>query len=98
MTNTVRLTERHRRAVVGLALAAPCHDWFAPFKSIASNGNLEPYLVRKSVRHIARKGLAEYASGLMNDDGEVMGAGYRLTADGWLIANEQPEVKDSPYV
>jgi hypothetical protein len=97
MAETIRLTENHRRAIVGLDLAAPCHDWFVPFKSIASNGNLAPWLVRKSVRHIARKGLAEYASGLMNDDGELRGAGYRLTNAGWLIANEQPEVKGASH-
>jgi hypothetical protein len=98
MTAKVRLTESHRKAIIGLALAAPCRDWFAPFKSIASNGNLAPHLVRRSVRHIARKGLAEYAKGLTNDDGELRGAGYRLTDAGWLIANEQQEVKDAPYV
>lgn len=59
---------------------------FLSFKRIASRSGIGRELVRPVVRACARKGLLEYARGLFNDDGDVAGAGYGLTAKGhdWL--------------
>lgn len=93
----IKLTENCRQGLIGLALAAPCDDWYASFKSIGENCGLETHLIRRTIRLLARKGLAEYASGLANDDGEFKGAGYRLTGAGWAIVREYNEWKDRPY-
>ena len=39
-------------------------------------------LVRTLVRGLSARGLAFYARGLFNDDGEVAGSGYGLTEEG----------------
>jgi DNA-binding IclR family transcriptional regulator len=56
------------------------------FKAIARRSGLDPAHVRRSVRALARKGLAEYAKGLWTDDGELAGSGYRCTAAGLKAA------------
>jgi DNA-binding MarR family transcriptional regulator len=55
---------------------------FLSFKGIANRSGLEPRLVRRTVRSLARKGFAKYASGLYNDNGEMAGAGYCCTKEG----------------
>lgn len=56
------------------------------FKAVAARSEIERHLVRRVVRACARKGLLVYERGLFNDEGEVAGAGYGLTAKGhnWL--------------
>lgn len=52
------------------------------FSTIAKRSGLDPKHVRRSVRALARKGLAEYVKGLWTEDGEPAGSGYRCTAAG----------------
>ncbi|BBB99426.1 hypothetical protein [Bradyrhizobium elkanii] len=56
------------------------------FSAIARRGDLDPKHVRRSVRALARKGLAEYVRGLWTMDGEPAGSGYRCTAAGFAKA------------
>lgn len=55
------------------------------FRYIASETGLEVKQVRRSVRSLARKGLAEYVKGLFNNDGEVAGSGYCCTREGRAV-------------
>lgn len=43
---------------------------------------LDPSLIRRTVRALARKGFTAYAKGLTNDEGEMRGAGYGITPNG----------------
>ncbi len=61
-------------------------------KYIAKELGLEYRQVKRAVRSLARKGLAEYVRGLFDDDGMVAGSGYRATEKGWnLIDKKQNE-------
>ncbi|MDF1627011.1 MAG: hypothetical protein P1U84_12070 [Parvibaculaceae bacterium] len=68
------------------AFAGLNEEHYMNFKAIAARSRLKRHLVRRVVRACARKGLLVYGCGLTNDDGEVAGAGYGLTAKGydWL--------------
>lgn len=60
-------------------------------KYIAQDCGLEYSQVRRAVRSLARKGLAEYHRGLFNDDGMVAGSGYCASKKGAeMIPEEQP--------
>lgn len=48
--------------------------------------------IRRICRHLARKGWTEYGRGLWNDNGEVAGSGYRITATGKVMLElEKPK-------
>jgi len=79
----VKLSERERKALEALTDAGGSDDYgYLSFKGIASRSGLEPRVVRRTVRALARKGLAEYGKGLWTDDGELAGAGYCATKAG----------------
>lgn len=91
---TVALPKVSEREMMALnALAGIDEDHYLNFKSIASRSRLDPKYVRRSVRALARKGLAEYGKGLWSEDGEVAGAGYRATAVGRQVASN-PNYED----
>jgi DNA-binding MarR family transcriptional regulator len=52
------------------------------FKDVTDYSGLPRHLVRRTVRSMARKGLAKFYSGLSDDDGNFKGSGYALTRDG----------------
>lgn len=52
------------------------------FRSIALEVNMDWRKVRRVVRALARKGLAEYHRGLFDDDGRVAGSGYCISKAG----------------
>lgn len=56
------------------------------FRLVFERCNMDPRLVRRTVRQCARKGLLTYYRGLIDEDGLVAGAGYGLTPAGeeWL--------------
>lgn len=58
------------------------------FKGLARMSSLDPKLIRRTVRSLARKGLTGYEKGLMNENGEVCGAGYGITKLGRETADE----------
>jgi Mn-dependent DtxR family transcriptional regulator len=55
---------------------------YLSFKGIAKRSGLDPSLVRRTVRSLARKGFAEYGRGLWTDEGEMAGSGYCCTKAG----------------
>jgi hypothetical protein len=57
-------------------------DCYFGFKTISKASGLDHKEARRIVRHLARHNLAEYAKGLMTEDGEVAGSGYRITKTG----------------
>lgn len=80
------LSERETKVLRALAEIYNDYDGggFMGFKSIASITGIER--PRRYARSLKRKGLAEFCSGLMNDDGEFAGAGYGCTKRGYEIA------------
>jgi hypothetical protein len=64
--------------------------WALTFKGTAARSGLPLHQVRRTVRALARKGMAQYMRGLMTEDGEVAGAGYVCTADGAAWVESQP--------
>jgi hypothetical protein len=79
----VRLSERETKA-----LAALCEvegDFaFMSFASIARRSGLHSGDVRRTVRALARKGMAQFGKGLWCDDGRPAGSGYCATESGRL--------------
>lgn len=70
-------------------LAEYYHDEanYFPFASIAADTRLNLTQVKRAVRSLARKGLAQYARGLWNDEGPA-GSGYGCTEQGQKTAKE----------
>jgi hypothetical protein len=85
--DATKLTANQQEALRGL-LGTDEGEMFRTFKGIAANCDLDPQLIRRTVRSLARKGLATYAKGLWTDDGEPAGAGYALTNTGQKLADE----------
>ncbi len=72
-------------------LTRPDGEMCVPFKPIMSATELDRKTVRRTVRALARKGLAEYFRGLWSEDGQPAGAGYCITRAG----REALSVKDT---
>ena len=87
-----------RQALRGLAEFREGYGrgYYLPFRTIAERSGLPREKVRRAVRGLARKGLAEYARALCHDDGQFAGAGYCCTKLGWEVysALENPEAKE----
>ena len=61
-------------------------DWtYVPFSYITKRTRQPRKAVRRHCRALKRKGLAQYARGLFNEDGEVCGAGYSITHEGRAV-------------
>jgi DNA-binding IclR family transcriptional regulator len=80
------ISEREMQALN--ALAGIEREHYLNFKAVARRSGLRFEYVRRSVRALARKGLAEYGKGLWTEDGELAGAGYRATAAGRAAATK----------
>lgn len=87
------ISEREMKALNALAGVFGADGDYLNFEGVARRSGLDPKHVRRTVRALARKGLAEYGKGLWNDDGEPAGAGYRCTVAGFEAA-EQPIQED----
>ena len=61
---------------------------FAPIQHDTGHSRAE---VRRACRLLARRGLAEYSSALWSDDGQLVGAGYAITAAGRAAMTELVE-------
>lgn len=85
------ISEREMKALNALAGIYGSEYGYLAFKSIARRSGLDPSHVRRSVRALARKGLAEYGKGLWTDDGELAGSGYRCTDAGFKAASHPIE-------
>jgi hypothetical protein len=70
------------------ALVEHDSDYVLTFDHIAADTGIKRSTVRLVVRALARVGVTEYVRGVMTDEGEVCGSGYRLTESGRWIAGE----------
>lgn len=79
----MRVSDRELKALTALySTWYRGEAWCLYFKTIAEQSGLEPHTVRRTVRSLARKGLAEYQRGLFTDDGMIAGSGYACTKAG----------------
>lgn len=62
--------------------------------TIARRAGMPKAHVRHSVRALARKGLAEFHRGLMDDEGKVAGSGYCATKKGALMISACKDCKN----
>lgn len=78
----MKLSPRERLALTAYRDTYPDFG-FLSFVSIAQRSGLDRSHVRRSIRSLARKGLAEFSRGLTSDDGDFRGSGYGLTKAGY---------------
>ena len=67
-------------------LTFPNGELCVPFAPVEAATGYDRRMVRRYVRALARKGLAEYFRGLCTEDGEFAGAGYCITKAGLVEA------------
>jgi len=60
---------------------------FSGFAFLMEETGLDRKAVRRSCRSLKRKGLAQFASGLWDEDGEPRGSGYAATKEGVEVLN-----------
>lgn len=71
-------------------------EWCASFQRIQDATELSRTHVKRSIRALARKGLAEFHKGLCNEDGEFTGAGYCISAAGRGMAGAPDDAAEEP--
>jgi len=98
----MRLPENQGKCLDALLEASDCSDWgadgFHSFRTIAEICNLPVDEVRRKIRALKRRGLAEFSAGLSDLDGHFAGAGYRLTRAGRDLAKARGEVKPAGFL
>ena len=75
----MQISERETKVLEVLADYFDAEGNCLYFKTIGKLSGIEPDLVRRVTRSLARKGLAEYVRGLFDDEGMVAGSGYCCT-------------------
>jgi hypothetical protein len=85
------MTENERKVLSALHDAYSDYEDFCylGFAGIMSRTGLDRKIVRRSARSLARKGLAQFGSGLWTDDGEPAGSGYRCTKEGAALIHDE---------
>ena len=78
----MKINDNEKACLEVLARNSTPNEMFISFSYIMGDTGFDRKLVRRSVRSLARKGLAKYARGLTNEDGEMAGAGYAATCEG----------------
>lgn len=95
MTELPKISDRESKALA--ALVEYYEEQYACFSTIASDSGIDQDRIRRTVRSLARKGLAEYAKGLWTEDGEPAGSGYRATKLGRELASSiAPAYRNTP--
>ena len=70
-------------------LSEPNGEMCVPFLPIMSHTELDRKTVRRNVRALARKGLAEYFRGLWSEETDLpAGAGYCITRKGRALSED----------
>jgi len=89
------MIESRERCLEALnALTSPNGEFCSPFKPIQNHTGYDRRTVKRNVRALARKGLAEYFRGLTTEDGDFAGAGYCITKMGQaVLSGFEPEPK-----
>lgn len=76
----VRLSPNERALLTAMAAAGIVAEYrYSGFVGLKSLHAIPETAVRRTVRALARKGMAEFCRGLCNEDGEFAGSGYALT-------------------
>lgn len=90
--SALTVSARERKVLSVLANGFHPFEWRAfNFKGIASGCDVEPHLVRRVTRALARKGLAQYERTLWDEYDGPAGAGYRCTEAGFAWLNRSDE-------
>ena len=89
--DTIRINEKERKALKSLA-KVPEEGYCKFFSTIAKDTGLTKKEVRRAVRSLSKKGLAEYIRGLLDEDGSpgYFGSGYAATRAGVSFISEAP--------
>ena len=84
-----KMLPNHRKVLEVLAIYTRPHaEMCYGFKPIADYAEMQDVReVRRIVRHLARKGLAEYHKGLFTEYGELAGSGYCITPQGLEVVD-----------
>ena len=85
---TTKISEREAKVLEVLAGHYSSEGNCLYFKTIATMSGVEPDLVRRVTRSLARKGLAELVRGLFDDEGMVAGSGYCCTRAGKELSDQ----------
>jgi hypothetical protein len=91
----MKVSEREYKILETLADAGGNDEFgYLSFAGIASRSGLDRKIIRRSVRALARKGLAEYGRGLWTEEGTLAGSGYCATRAGiaFFEANQKPDL------
>jgi DNA-binding MarR family transcriptional regulator len=88
MEKEIKISEREKACLTYLLTLYGYDQDCTYFRYIAKNTGLEERQVKRSVRSLARKGLAEYVRGLFDEDGFVAGSGYRATELGRKLGDK----------
>jgi transcription initiation factor IIE alpha subunit len=81
-----RMLISHLKVLMALdEKSAPFGEYCVNFKTLTNATGMSRQEVRRIVRHLARKGMAEFHKGLWSEAGEVAGAGYCITKPGQAI-------------
>ena len=78
-----------RGAVMDALDCVPEPCWYLSFKNLEPMTGIQRETLRGIVADLREDGLVEYQRGLMTEDGELAGSGYRLTAAGLAWVREQ---------
>lgn len=82
MSETLKVSEREQKCLEVLTRHFQSEGNYIYFRTIVKETKLTLQQVRRSVRSLARKGLAEFQRGLMDEEGNVAGSGYCATEKG----------------
>ena len=91
-TKKLNLNENETKVLTYLREESmPDGEYCLPFDWISDGTTLDRKAVRRACRSLARKGLAGFYRGLMDDDGKVAGSGYSITFAGEDFVDKDSE-------
>lgn len=86
------MIEAHRKCLQSLAdLTSPNGEMCVPFAPVERETGYDRRTVRRHIRALARKGLAEYFKGLCTESGDFAGAGYCITKAGRMMLEKKDD-------
>lgn len=95
MADAPRLSDRERTLLLAMAENTPEPGWGFSFRALADISGLPQKTIRRTVRALTRKGLAQYERVLWDEDGIPAGAGYSLTQAGSAAACDAMVMADA---
>ena len=96
MAEKIKTNEKERKCLKSLVEVSE-EGWCKFFSTIAEDTGLTKKEVRRAVRSLSRKGLAQYTRGLLAEDDSpgYFGSGYGATRAGIIFLGEAPTKKES---